>query len=52
MIRSLEKELNFDTRQYRHILWETPEDLCKQLIQRIRARVGGYKAEPALVVNE
>ena len=39
-------ELNFDTRQYHHILWETPDDLCKQLRDRIRARVGDYKAEP------
>ena len=45
-------ELNFDTRQYHHILWETPEDLRKQLRDRIRARVGDYKAESALVVSE
>ena len=44
--KGLEKELNFDTRQYHHILWETPEDLCKQLRDRIRARVGDYQAEP------
>ena len=25
--KGLEKELNFGTRQYHHILWETPEDL-------------------------
>ncbi len=42
-----QNELNFDTRQYYHILWETPEDLCKQLRHRIRARVGDYKAETA-----
>ena len=45
-------ELNFDTRQYHHILWETPEDLRKQLRDRIRARVGDYKAEPAPAVSE
>lgn len=45
--KGLEKELNFDTRQYHHILWETPDDLCKQLRDRIRARVGDYKIEPA-----
>ena len=45
--KGLEKELNFDTRQYHHILWETPEDLRIQLRDRIRARVGDYKAEPA-----
>ncbi len=38
--KGLEKELNFDTRQYHHILWETQEDLRKQLKDRIRARVG------------
>ena len=43
--KGLEKELNFDTRQYHHILWETPEDLRIQLRDRIRARVGDYKAE-------
>ena len=50
--KGLEKELNFDTRQYHHILWETPADLCKQLTQRIRARVGDYKAEPARAMSE
>lgn len=44
--KDLEKELHFDTRQYPHILWETPEDLRIQLRDRIRARVGDYKAEP------
>jgi nucleoside 2-deoxyribosyltransferase len=32
-----EKGLRFDTRQYNHIIWEKPEDLKKQLINRIRA---------------
>ncbi len=45
--KDLEGELNFDTRQYHHILWETPEDLRIQLRDRIRARVGDYKAESA-----
>ena len=45
--KGLEEELNFDTRQYHHILWETPEDLRIQLRDRIRARVGDYKTEPA-----
>ena len=44
-------ELNFDTRQYHHVLWETPEDLRKQLRDRIRARVGDYK-EPTPAVSE
>ena len=50
--KGLEGELHFDTRQYYHILWETPEDLCKQLRDRIRARVWDYRAEPALAVSE
>ena len=45
--KGLEKELNFDTRQYHHILWETPEDLRIQLRDRIRARVGAYRTEHA-----
>lgn len=48
--KGLEKELNFDTRQYHHILWETPDDLCKQLRDRIRARVGDYRTEPSLAI--
>lgn len=31
--------LHFDTRQYNHILWETPEDLRQQLADRIRALI-------------
>ena len=38
--KSPKNDLNFDTRQYHHILWETPEDLRIQLRDRIRARVG------------
>ena len=37
---------NLDTRHSHHIRWESPEALCKQLRERIRARVGDYKAEP------
>lgn len=48
--KGLEKELNFDTRQYHHILWETPEDLRKQLRDRIRARVGDYRTEASLAI--
>lgn len=29
--------LHFDTRQFNHILWETPEELCKSLKNRIEA---------------
>ena len=42
-----EKPLHFDTRQYPHILWKTPEDLCAQLRDKIGALIGDYKAEPA-----
>ena len=33
-------ELHFDTRQYFHILWETPEELRRELVKRIGAVVG------------
>ena len=42
-----DQELHFDTRQYPHILWETPEDLYAQLKDKIGALIGDYKAEPA-----
>ena len=42
-----EKQLHFDTRQYPHILWETPEDLYTKLRDKIGAIIGEYKAEPA-----
>ena len=29
----------FDTRQYQHLLWETPEDLKEQLVNHIAARI-------------
>lgn len=32
--------LPFDTRQHRHIVWETPKDLRRALAETIRARVG------------
>lgn len=31
--------LHFDTRQYRHIIWDNPEDLRKQLLARIEANI-------------
>jgi nucleoside 2-deoxyribosyltransferase len=34
---SEKEQLHFDTRQYNHILWKTPEDLKTQLINRINA---------------
>ena len=39
-----ENKLNFDTRQYHHILWNDTKDLYTQLRDRIRARVGDYTA--------
>ena len=35
-----EPRLAFDTRQYNHILWETPEELRKALRNRIAAALG------------
>ena len=32
--------LPFDTRQYHHIVWDTPEELRRELAERIRARIG------------
>ena len=32
--------IHFDTRQYKHIAWETPEDLRKRLAERIAATIG------------
>ena len=34
------KELAFDTRQYNHIIWETPDDLRTNLKNRIEAWIG------------
>ena len=33
-------KLHFDTRQYAHIVWETPDQLRSQLLNRIGARIG------------
>ena len=32
--------VHFDTRQYNHIVWSSPEDLCKRLKARIKAVIG------------
>ena len=34
------KDLPFDTRQFSHIIWETPADLRSQLKERVSARLG------------
>ena len=33
-------KLHFDTRQYYHIVWEKPADLCRDLKNRIQALIG------------
>ena len=33
-------KVHFDTQQYNHIVWETPEELCEKLSQRISATIG------------
>lgn len=33
-------KVHFDTRQYNHILWTTPDELCTRLSQRIVATIG------------
>ena len=38
--KGMEDELHFDTRQYYHIVWETPDDLRIGLLNRIRSRIG------------
>jgi nucleoside 2-deoxyribosyltransferase len=34
------EDLHFDTRQYSHIVWDSPADLSQKLEQRIRAVLG------------
>ena len=36
------KATHFDTRQYQHLLWETPTDLREQLVNHIAARIPGH----------
>ena len=37
--REDEEKIHFDTRQYPHIFWKTPEDLRQQLVSRISATI-------------
>lgn len=37
--------LPFDTRQYHHIVWDTPEELRAELTERIRARIGAAASD-------
>ena len=34
-------DLHFDTRQYNHIVWDTPTELYEKLLARIGAVMGG-----------
>ena len=38
--KDLQEEIHFDTRQYNHIFWETPEELREKLEERIGAVIG------------
>ena len=40
------EEVHFDTRQYNHIVWETPGDLRDQLTKRIAAVLGDGPNRP------
>lgn len=42
-------KVHFDTRQYNHIVWETPQDLRKQLADRISAVIGDGPNKPPRV---
>jgi hypothetical protein len=35
-----EAKPHFDTRQFNHIFWETPKELCERLANRISATIG------------
>jgi len=35
------RKLHFDTRQYSHVVWDGPDDLCAKLTNRIRATIPG-----------
>ena len=39
-------ELHFDTRQYNHVIWDTPENLREQLTVRICAVIGDGPQKP------
>ena len=41
------EEVHFDTRQYNHIVWETPVDLRDQLTKRIAAVLGDGPNKPS-----
>jgi nucleoside 2-deoxyribosyltransferase len=39
------EKVHFDTRQYPHIVWETPEDLVRQLTEKLAYLVAASKRE-------
>jgi hypothetical protein len=43
---------NFDTRQYNHILWDTPEELCERLAARISATVLSEKGNNGYMIDK
>lgn len=47
--RDLIGEVHFDTRQFAHVVWDTPNDLKVSLYNRIRATVGELPNAPGLV---
>jgi hypothetical protein len=46
--RDLIAEVHFDTRQFAHVVWDTPHDLQKNLYNRIRATIGEFAGASGL----
>ena len=44
--RQDQPKLQFNTRQYQHLLWDTPKDLRQQLVNHIAARIPGRQLPP------
>ena len=36
-----QEDMHFDTQQYKHIIWDTPEDLAEELEALVIAAIGG-----------
>jgi hypothetical protein len=41
-------DVHFDTRQFSHVVWETPDELRRSLYNRIRATIGEVQGAPGL----
>lgn len=39
------RDAHFDTRNYKHLTWDTPEELKRKLVDHIRANIDGAKLE-------